>query len=119
MSSSSSNQHRPSDPFSTLSSRGRDMALPPASSVSSAYDRSSRNASSSTTNPNAMSRRPHSRERFDNREYLQQAQRRERSPIPSSSTLRREPIEPSHWDRSKSRDAPRYNDGRELISLLI
>jgi len=89
------------------------MALPPTSSVSSAYDRSSRNATSSTTNPNAMSRRPHSRERerFDNREYLQQAQRRERSPMSSNSTLRREPIEPSHWDRSKSRDAPRYNDG--------
>ncbi|CAF5144971.1 unnamed protein product, partial [Rotaria socialis] len=31
---SSSNQHRLSDPYSTLPQRGRDMALPPTSSVS-------------------------------------------------------------------------------------
>jgi len=109
--SSSSNQHRLSDPYNTLPQRGRDMALPPTSSVSTAYERPSRNAGSSPTNPNAILRRPHSRERFDDREYMQQAQRRDRSP-PTTNTLRREPMEPTHWERSKARDAAHYTDGK-------
>ena len=123
MSSSSSNQryipsslnpHRLADSYNTLPQRGRDMDLPPTSSVSTAYERSSRNTGSSSANPSALLRRPHSRERFDEREYMQQAQRRDRSPPPPpppSNTLRREPMEPTHWERSKSRDAPHYNDG--------
>ncbi|CAF5154302.1 unnamed protein product, partial [Rotaria socialis] len=53
---SSSNQHRLSDPYSTLPQRGRDMALPPTSSVSTAYERSSRNISPPANN-NAILRR--------------------------------------------------------------
>jgi hypothetical protein len=106
----SSNQHRLADPYNTLPQRGRDMALPPTSSVSTAYERSSRNAGSSPTNPSALLRRPHSRERFDDREYMQQAQRRGRSP-PATNTLRREPMETTPWERSKSRDNAHYNDG--------
>ena len=109
---SSSNQHRPVDPYNTLPQRGRDMALPPASST--AYERSSRNAGSPPSNPNTLIRRPHSRERFDDREYMQQAQRRGRSPPlpPPANSLRREPMESAHWERSKSRDTAHYNDGK-------
>jgi hypothetical protein len=110
---SSSNQHRLTDPYNTLPQRGRDMALPPTSSVSTAYERSSRNTGSPPTNQNTLLRRPHSRERFDDREYIQQAQRRDRSP-PATNTLRREPMETTHWERSKSRDAAHYNDGKYL-----
>lgn len=113
--SSSSNQHRLVDSYNTLPQRGRDMDLPPTSSVNTAYERSSRNLGSSSANPSALLRRPHSRERFDDREYMQQAQRRDRSPPPSSNTLRREPMETTHWERSKSRDAPHYNDGMEVF----
>jgi hypothetical protein len=108
---SSSNQHRLSDPYNTLPQRGRDMALPPTSSVSTAYERSSRNPGTSPTNPNLILRRPNSRERFDDREYIQQAQRRDRSP-PTNNTLRREQMETAHWERTKPRDATRYNDGK-------
>ncbi|CAF4958985.1 unnamed protein product, partial [Rotaria socialis] len=80
-----SNQHRLSDPYSTLPQRGRDMALPPTSSVSTAYERSSRNISPPANN-NAILRRPHSRERFDERQYLQPAPRRDRSP-PTNNAL--------------------------------
>lgn len=111
---SSSNQHRLSDPYNTLPQRGRDMALPPSSSVSAAYERSSRNPSSPSSSSNAILRRPHSRERFDDRDYLQQTQRRDRSPPlppPPNNGLRREQMEPTHWERSKPRDTPHYNDG--------
>ena len=112
----SSNQHRPSDPYNTLPQRGRDMALPPTSSVSSAYERSSRNTAASPTNTNAILRRPHSRERFDDREYMQQAQRRDRSPPPPppppANTLRREAMETAHWERPKPRDGALYVDGK-------
>lgn len=112
---SSSNQHRLSDPYNTLPQRGRDMALPPQpSSVNTAYERSSRNTGSPPSNSNAILRRPHSHERFDDREYMQQTQRRDRSPPPPppNNTLRREPIETTHWERSKPRDVPHYNDGK-------
>lgn len=114
---SSSNQHRLVDPYNTLPQRGRDMALPPTSST--AYERSSRNAGSPLSNPNALIRRPHSRERFDDREYMQQAQRRGRSPPPPPpNPLRREPMESQHWERSKSRDTAHYNDGKYFRELL-
>lgn len=108
----SSTQHRPVDPYNTLPQRGRDMALPPTSSVSSAYERSSRSAAVSPPGNSAILRRPHSRERFDDREFLQQTQRRDRSP-PTSTALRREaPLESAHWDRPKPRDNPHYADGK-------
>ncbi|CAF4655738.1 unnamed protein product [Rotaria sp. Silwood1] len=107
--SSSSNQHRLSDPYNTLPQRGRDMALPPTSSVSTAYERSSRNVASPPNNTNAILRRPHSRERFDDREYIQQAPRRDRSP-PTNNTLRRESMETTHWERPKPRDTTHYAD---------
>lgn len=108
---SSSNQHRLADSYNTLPQRGRDMDLPPTTSASTAYERSSRTSRISPVNPSALLRRPHSRERFDDREYMQQTQRRDRSP-PSTNTLRREPMEAPHWERSKSRDAAHYNDGK-------
>jgi hypothetical protein len=109
---SSSNQLRLSDPYSNLPQRGRDMALPPSSSVSTAYERSSRNTGSSPTNASAILRRPHSRERYDDREYMQQPQRRDRSP-PTSNTLRRDPMETTHWERPKPRDNnAHYADGK-------
>jgi hypothetical protein len=107
----SSNQHRLPDPYNTLPQRGRDMALPPTSSVSTTYERSSRNTGASPTNTSAILRRPHSRERFDDREYIQQAQRRDRSPT-ATNTLRREPMETSHWERPKPRDGALYVDGK-------
>jgi hypothetical protein len=108
---SSSNQHRLSEPYNTLPQRGRDMALPPTSSVSSAYERSSRNTGPSPPNTNAILRRPHSRERFNDREYMQQTQRRDRSP-PTTNTLRRDPMETTHWERPKPRDTAHYIDGK-------
>ncbi|CAF4887590.1 unnamed protein product, partial [Rotaria socialis] len=62
-------------------------------------------------NNNAILRRPHSRERFDERQYLQPAPRRDRSP-PTNNALRRESIESTHWERPKPRDAPHYADGK-------
>ncbi|CAF1052738.1 unnamed protein product [Adineta ricciae] len=105
----SSHQNRPVDPYNALPQRGRDMALPPTSSVSTVYERSSRNNATSPTNNSALLRRPHSRERFDGREFLQQAQRRDRSP-PPTSTLRREPMETAHWERPKARDSTHYSE---------
>jgi hypothetical protein len=106
-----SNQHRLSEPYNTLPQRGRDMALPPTSSVSTAYERSSRNTGSPPPNTNAILRRPHSREQFNDREYMSQPQRRDRSP-PPSNTLRREPIETTHWERPKPRETAHYVDGK-------
>ena len=108
---SSSNQHRLADSYNTLPQRGRDMDLPPTSSISTAYERSARNSATAPVNPSALLRRPHSRERFDDREYMQQAQRRDRSP-PPANPLRREPMDTAHWERSKPRDAAHYNDGK-------
>lgn len=110
-SSTSSNQRRLSDPYNALPQRGRDMALPPTSSISAAYERSSRNTGSPPTNSNAILRRPHSRERFDDRDYIQQAPRRDRSP-PTNNALRRDSIESSHWERPKPRDSASYPDGK-------
>lgn len=107
----SSNQHRLSDPYNTLPQRGRDMALPPTSSVSTAYERSSRNVVTPPPSTNSLLRRPQSREQFDDREYMQQVSRRDRSPT-SGNTLRRESIETTHWERPKPRDPAHYSDGK-------
>ena len=90
------------------------MALPPSSSISTAYERSSRKVSSSPTNNNndTMLRHPHSRERFDDREYRSQiSQHHDRSPR-TNDALRRESMETAPWERSKPRDTTRYPDGK-------
>ena len=94
------------------------MALPPTSSVSAAYERSSRNVAPPPTNPGPLLRRPQSRERFDDRSYIQPIERRERSP-PISNALRREPMETSHWERPKPRDPAHYESGKYFFSWHV
>ena len=107
-----SSQARLADPYSNLPPRGRDMALPPTSSVGAAYERSSRNVvPPPPINPGPLLRRPQSRERFDDRGYIPPTERRERSP-PISNALRREPMETSHWERPKPRDSAHYESGK-------
>jgi hypothetical protein len=42
---------------------------------------------------------------------MQQTQRRDRSP-PTTNTLRRDPMETTHWERPKPRDTAHYIDGK-------
>ena len=90
------------------------MTLPLTSSVSAAYERSSRNTSSPSVNANTILRHPHSRERFDDRKYIQHPSRHDRS-SPTTNTLRREPMESTHWESIKPRDTTtRYVDGEYI-----
>lgn len=107
---SSSNQHRIPDPYSNLPPRGRDMDLPSNSSIGGAYGRPHRGLSPPPTSANSMPRRPHSRERYENQPYLSESDRRARSPPPSNK-MRREPMDSSHWERPKPRDAVHYDTG--------
>lgn len=109
-SGSSTNQHRVPDPFLNLPVRARDMALPSSSSVGSNYDRSVRNLPSLHSN-DTLGRRGQSGDRSDNREYMREGDRRNRSPT-SNNKMRREPVDNNQWDRPKTRDPPHYPSGR-------